>query len=335
MTRSKVTGDRSSELRCETSCHFFTPHSSPHFSFTDLTCNQGGGSFVTGVFGYETVSIAGLQLSQQEVAAVSAAFFSGDNVTSGITGFDFPTGTSEYFGTNVSADNRTDPTSHRPYSPIINSIFFVENLTAPLFSLSLSRNPSVFGVGGYLSIGGIPDPSMPTVNASGSFVTVPLEKSLYGYKTPQYNFYTISIDGLVYDSYAPGSGKSAGQYIIDSGTTLNYFHRDDAILFNSLYDPPAQNSSEYGAFIVQCNATAPPLGITIGGETFYVNPADLIFNADPPNQDLCYSGVQDGGSLLTESIFILGDVFQKNVLSVFDVGNLQMSFSPRMYYASQ
>lgn len=266
---------------------------------------------------------------------MNQASFHGDNFTSGLTGFSWPAVTSQYFGTNASADNRTDPTSHRPYSSIINTIFFVENLTAPMFSLSLSRNPSTFGSGGYLTIGGIPDPTLPTVNASSSFVRAPMETSEYLFDSPTYEFYATTIEGLVYGSYAPGSGQSAVQFIVDSGTTLNYLPTDDATLFNSLYEPPAEFSEDYGAYVVQCNATAPALGVTIGGETFYHNPVDLIWNADPPYEDLCFSGVQDGGAIGNEtSVFVLGDVFQKNVLTVFDVGNLQLAFSARPYYAS-
>ena len=48
---------------------------------------------------------------------------------------------------------------------------------------------------------------------------------------------------------------------------------------------------------------------------------------------MCLSGVQDGGELGSGS-FILGDVFLKNVLAVFDVGEVEMAFSSRVYYES-
>lgn len=259
----------------------------------------------------------------------------GDNVTAGLTGFSWPAITNAYVGTNISADNLTNPSSHLPYSSIVNSIFFVDNLTAPLFSLSLSRNPSVFGFGGYLTIGGIPNPCLPTINASDTFATTPMLQTAFNFPEPTYEFYAISIDGLVYGNYAPGSAKSATTFIVDSGTTLDYVPTDDCIMLNSLFNPPAYNSSEYGIFLVQCNASVPTFGVTISGETFYHNPLDLIFQNPGLPDGICISGVQDGGSLdSSQAIYILGDTFQKNVLSVFDVGNKEMAFSARPYYAS-
>lgn len=288
---------------------------------------------MSGILGYDSVTIAGIEVPQQEIAVVNLAAWDGDGVTAGLTGFSWPSITDAYAGTNVSADNLTDPSTEIIYSPIINTIFFVDYLTAPLFTLSLSRNPSNFGFGGYLTIGGVPDLCMPTVNASSTFVTVPMEASEYAYSTPTYEFYVITIDGLVYGSFAPGSGKSSIPIVVDSGTTLNYFPTDDVLAISALYDPPAYNSSDYGYFVVPCNATPPTLGVTIGGETFYHNPLDLIYFGEGLPDGLCLSSIQDGGSLDSpETIYLLGDTFQKNVLSVFDVGNKQMHFSARPYY---
>ena len=94
---------------------------------------------------------------------------------------------------------------------------------------------------------------------------------------------------------------------------------------NALFDPPAVYSDDEGAYIVDCNATAPEFGVRIGAETFFINAEDLFLD----NGDgTCISGVDDAG----DSLSILGDVFLKNVLAVFDVGASEMRFAAREFY---
>ena len=59
------------------------------------------------------------------------------------------------------------------------------------------------------------------------------------------------------------------------------------------------------------------------------NPYDLLL---PDGDGTCISGIQDCGF----GPFILGDVFLKNVLAVFDLtpNEYDMHFSPRVYYES-
>ena len=115
---------------------------------------------------------------------------------------------------------------------------------------------------------------MPTVNASSKFVKAPIEilKNQFLGSTPEYEFYTIIIDALVY----PGSAEVNNQFIVDSGTTLNYLPNADAAAFNALFDPPAVNNPDFGVCTVALHATPPELGVQISGEVFCHNPLDLI-----------------------------------------------------------
>lgn len=321
----------------------FTPDSSfEQIPDENFNISYGDGSYLNGILGYETVTLAGIQVSKQEIGLPYIAGFQSDNLTSGLVGLiAYSNATSGFAGTNATADNITSPASYRPYSPIINTIFSVEKQTQPLFSLALARSTAApLGFGGSLTIGGIPDITAPAVNASSTFSKAPLDyiSALIPNKTiaaqhEYYLFYLITIDGLVYGPYPPGSGLSAIPFIVDSGTTLNYFPTEDADEFNSLFYPPAEYSMDFGAYIVPCDAIPPELGITIGGETFYHNPADLIFDAGVGN-NICFSSVNDGGQLGQGNIYILGDPFLKNVLAVFDIGNSEMSFSSRSYYTT-
>lgn len=86
---------------------------------------------------------------------------------------------------------------------------------------------------------------------------------------------------------------------------------------------------------MNCNAKAPNVGITISGTTFYINPLDMILGYTNEDGSVsCISGVDDGGSDTADDVYILGDTFQKNVVSVFDVGAGQMRFAAREFYPS-
>jgi hypothetical protein len=256
-----------------------------------------------------------------------------------LVGLAFPAITSAFAGTNASADNLTDdgtaPGDHEIYSSLINTIFFVENLTSPQFSLALSRDESNTSFGGVIAIGGYPDPSDPIINATGDFASTAIQflsaDFLAPGSPPTYQFYTITIGGLVWktENGSVGYDNNATQYIVDSGTTLVYVPTADADAFNALYNPPATLNEENDLYFVDCNATPPSFGVMISEGVFLTNPLDLILS----NGDgTCITGVQDGGS----GPYILGDVFLKNVLAVFDLtpGEYEMHFSPRVYYES-
>lgn len=298
------------------------PNANLNITYADL-------EYLNGVFGYETLELAGLEITHQQIGVPYRAGWDGTNISSGLMGLAYPAITSEYVGTNVSADNRSDPNSAKEYSPIINTIFFVENLTEPVFSIALCRNPSTFGFGGSLTIGGIPDITDATVNASDVFATVPIEPFALS-RTKNFTFYAITVDELVY--FEEGYGSYNVQMIVDSGTTFDYFPTEDADAINSLFYPPAQFDEYLGLYVVPCDAIPPEVGVSIGGQTFFHNPDDLI--ADVGLGDgLCATAISDGGAIAGgDGTYVLGDTFMKNVLAVFDVGKSQMSFSSRMYY---
>lgn len=87
---------------------------------------------------------------------------------------------------------------------------------------------------------------------------------------------------------------------------------------------------------MDCNAKPPTHSVTINGTTFTINPLDMILLAgtDENGNDICITGIDDGGSDLEEDVFILGDTFQKNVVTVFDVGAVELRFAPNEFYSS-
>jgi hypothetical protein len=60
----------------------------------------------------------------------------------------------------------------------------------------------------------------------------------------------------------------------------------------------------------------------------------LLAGTDDAGNDVCISGIDDGGSDTEEDVYILGDTFQKNVVTVFDIGAGELKFAAREYYPS-
>jgi hypothetical protein len=108
---------------------------------------------------------------------------------------------------------------------------------------------------------------------------------------------------------------AGGKYIVDSGTSLKMMPTKKADAINKQFSPPAIYNINSGNYNVNCTAKALHLGVIIRGTVFYINPIDMIFvsGKDKNGNRICISGVSDGGHNFTEDIYILGDVFIKNI----------------------
>lgn len=101
-----------------------------------------------------------------------------------------------------------------------------------------------------------------------------------------------------------------------------------ATAINNAFNPPAEFSF-FGGYFTSCDAVPPRVGIAIDGQTFWLDPQDLILReVRDPLSGLCMTTVGDGGA----GPFVLGDVFLRNVLAVFDVGDSVMQFAGRKDY---
>jgi Eukaryotic aspartyl protease len=237
--------------------------------------------------------------------------------------------TSAYAGTDPSLDG-TPAAPWIPYSPIFDTMVS-DGLIPDLFSLAILRDVS--GPSGYLAFGGLPP-----VSFKGNFTNTPILLTQFDQGGQHFAlplFYTINIDSvLLHGKPLPGSGGPGVQYLLDSGTTLNYFPTSVANAFNAAFNPPAVYSPSEGVYYVDCKAKKPAFDIVIAGTNFNINPLDVIlfFGTDTNGKDICISGVGDGG--VDQSVYVLGDTFLKNVIAVFDVGAAQMAFAAREHYPS-
>jgi hypothetical protein len=290
------------------------------------------GEFLNGIMGREDVTLAGMTVPQQIVGVVDYAAWMGDFQSSGLVGLAYPSITRAYPGNDTKTDRKT---ANIAYSPIFTSMTRL-NLTAPLFSLALGRD----GKPGVLAFGGLPGGSVVRYNPSFAranieFLSMAAPDGTIRQQT-EYQMYTITTDSFSFSAKkskwplggAPRvrieTAPTRTQVIIDSGTTLLFLPAGITKSINALWSPAAHYNEDSQTYFVHCNASAPRFGVTIDGHTFWVDPRDLIQDAGVGDR-ICMSGIQPG----SDGVSVVGDVFLKSVLAVFDVGAGEMRFAAR------
>ncbi|TIA10591.1 acid protease [Aureobasidium pullulans] len=280
----------------------------------------------------EDLTFAGITVENQTMGLVTEAGWYGDGASSGLLGLAYSTLTNQYNGNDPTADIRG---VNIPYNPLFTSMY-AQKLTAPLFSIALDRDiaRSAQALGGVLAVGGIPNIPHGTAWASANISVVGIDAST---GQPEYQFYSIRVDGWAisanwsadFDVKMTGNkrkvqllGAPTRNSIVDSGTSLIYAPSAVAAAVAAAFSPAASISSQTGLYHVDCNARVPRFGVTVSAKTFFVNRLDLIIDT---GYGFCVLGVQDNNGGMT----ILGDVFMRNVLTVFDVGAGQVRFSAR------
>ena len=282
---------------------------------------------LNGDMGFERFTMGGITVPRQKFATVDYAAWYGDGYSSGLVGFAYGTLTSAYAGEDPTQDQRGGT---RMYNPLFTNMYNL-SLIAPVFSLAIDREP---GSGGVLALGGIPN-----IPHSRGWISATIESVgvFIGTTTPAYEFYSIDIDGFAYAAnrrtqfnvYGNNNPRkrpivAAGSAIVDSGTSLVYAPDAVAAGVAAAFRPPGAYDDDIGAYVVSCNARPPLFGVSISKKIFFVNAADMIIQR---SQTDCISGIQPDHGGLT----ILGDVWMKNVLAVFDVGASRMRFAAREY----
>lgn len=201
----------------------------------NFNITYGDGSFLTGDFGIEEVTLGGITVNQQ-IAIVTHAGWQGDNTTSGLIGLAYPAmydmsflrlnvhfiiphdfcnpqevlslnfrSTDQYVGTDPTVDN-TGTAPQIPYCPLFQTMV-EQGLISDLFSLVILRNSE--GPAGYLSLGGLPP-----IDLYRDFASTPILVTHITKYPVAYDFYTINTKGVYLDGIVqPGSGGNV-QYIV-------------------------------------------------------------------------------------------------------------------------
>lgn len=319
--------------------------STTYEEFPDRSMNlsYADGETLNGLMGREEFTMGGLTVSEQEFGMVDYAAWYGDGVSSGLIGFAYRTLTSMYVGENPKA---AVAGTALKYNPFFDNLYR-SNTTAPVFSMALTRDTRLRPSGGLLALGGIPD-----IPFAPSWISVPILPVGVNSTTREniYQFYSVTVDGFSISSdqsamFAPVAearqnprktalrgprdradpDSSSVTAIVDSGTTLVYLNDELALEVAEAFNPPGYLNETTSLYEVPCGSTPPIFGVSVGGKVFNTNAEDMILQS---SEDKCISGIQGNHG----GLWILGDVWMKNVLCVFDIGAGRMGFAGRQYY---
>jgi hypothetical protein len=332
--------DTSNAILPQEACTFGPKTYQPSSTFEPITGEffgeQLGNGRVSGVLGREDVTIGGAIVKGQIVGIANVTSNPGDGVYSGIFGLAYPVWTSAHPGSITNQSNNTYDYDRAVYSPFFNSLY-QQGQVEPYFSMALERTPltAFTGSGGYLTLGGLPP-----VSHAANFSRVPVEITPIPVNITdnkaQPSWWTINVGGV---AYAPAGHPNnlttnSTQFlaVVDTGNWFSFLPGDLADIVNSRFDPPGvldQNSFPI-TYQVNCNATAPTFGFTLGNQTFFHNSQDLIIDSGDgtcisaliPFKGVSYASIIENGA-------IIGASFLKNVVAVYDFGNNEMRFAAR------
>ncbi|KAJ3773568.1 acid protease [Lentinula raphanica] len=309
---------------------------------TNFNIEYGDGEFLTGTVGFDTVIVANMVVTNQEIGVVTNAAWEGDGFNTGLMGLASPNLTSVFEGTDPSADEF--PQTQIPYNPVFYSAVQQGVVSNPFFSVALDRgsfaaeNSSDLDQNlGFIAFGGIAP-----VDVTDTAVTVPIQGYNAATFLPQnssrvtYFYYTVDVELMSFTGNHKVFGTT-NNIILDTGTTLDYVPTEVADAFAAAFDPPAVKDEDFGVYVVVCSATVPEFTVNIGGVTFTVDPADNLLPLgiqDDQGNDLCASGTFDGGPAEEGNIFILGDTFLHNVVVTFNIETDEVTLTQRTPYTN-
>ncbi|XP_060778880.1 gastricsin-like [Neoarius graeffei] len=272
----------------------FNPQQSSTFQNTSQTfyLPYGAGALY-GVFGYDTVSVAGIQVPNQEIGLStnepSQPFLSAP--FDGILGLAFP---------SLAVGNAM---------PLVDNMMQQGLLDQNLFGIYLSP---VGGYGSEVDFGAV-DTSM----YQGQISWTPVTAETY---------WQIGIEEFQINGQSTGYCSQYGgcQAIVDTGTPS--LTAPSSILSSVMQYIGAQENS-YGEYVVDCSQinSLPTLTFTISGATFPLGPSNYILNQG----GYCTVDITPTylGSQNSQPLWIFGDVFLRAYYSVFDRANNQVGFA--------
>ncbi|XP_063813317.1 gastricsin-like [Pseudophryne corroboree] len=273
---------------CQNHPLFNPSQSSTYTSNNQQFSMQYGSGSLTGVFGYDTVTVQGLTITNQELGLsvnepgtnfVYAAF-------EGIFGMAYPA---------LSAGRATTA---------MQGMLQQNLLTYPIFSVYMSSQS------GEVIFGGV-DSNL----YSGQINWAPVTQELY---------WQIAIDEFSVNGQATGWCSQGCQAMVDTGTSLLTVPQQ---YMGTLLQYLGAQQSQNGEFLVNCNnvQSLPPISFTINGVQFPIPPSAYILQNNgycTVGVEVTYLPSQNG-----QPFWILGDVFLRQYYSVYDMGNNRMGFA--------
>ncbi|XP_053103188.1 gastricsin-like [Hemicordylus capensis] len=273
----------------------FNPSQSSTYSTNDQTFSlQYGTGSLTGIFGYDTVTIQGISITNQEFGLSETE--PGTNFVyaqfDGILGMAFPA---------ISSGGATT---------VMQGLIQENLLDAPVFSFYLSGQESTQD-GGELVLGGV-DSSL----YSGQIVWTPVTQAAY---------WQIGIESFYIGNQISDWCSQGCQAIVDTGTSLLTAPQQ---VFGELMQYIGAQEDSNGQYVVSCNniESMPTISFVINGNSFPLTPSAYVLEN---NNGYCSIGIMPTylPSQNGQPLWILGDVFLRSYYSVYDVGNNQVGFA--------
>ncbi|CAG8774995.1 2797_t:CDS:2 [Cetraspora pellucida] len=269
----------------------FNQTKSTSFKFlnTPFSIKYGTGS-VSGTSCIDNVVISGLTIKNQVFAITTTE--SDEFVNSqfdGIMGMAFDT---------LSTQGASTPFSNMAEQGVV---------TQPIFAFRFSR--AVDHDEGIITLGGV---DIYSFTGTINFVNLVNDTA----------FWEIPMDD------ASVNGNSLGfknkRATIDTGTTLLVAPPADVTAIHD--NIPGSVLLQEGEYAIPCNTNA-KVALKFNGVSYSIDPRDIARDLVSLKRNLCLSGIS-AGFIGTNDQWLVGDVFLKNVYSVFDLGARSVGFAP-------
>ncbi|XP_038675278.1 pepsin A-like [Scyliorhinus canicula] len=286
-----VTSVYCSSPACENHSKFAPSRSSTYRATGQPLSVQYGYGSMTGVLGYDTVTVAYSAVTQQEFGLTETEpgnAFSAYQMD-GILGLAYP---------DLAASGIT---------PFFDNMMSQNLVEQDLFAFYLTRENDESG--SEVVFGGI-DP----YHYRGQINWVPVSRQ---------DYWQISVDSITVNGQAVACNGGC-QAIVDTGTSLLTGPSSD---ISSIQQAIGATEGYYGEYTINCNSlgSMPNVVFTINGIDYPLTPSQYAIQYGGS----CSSGFE--GMYLPGSgggLWILGDVFIGAYYSIFDRGNNRMGFAP-------
>ncbi|PWN37492.1 Asp-domain-containing protein [Meira miltonrushii] len=300
--------------QCDGSALFNPSASSTyHASSNPFQITYGTGA-VKGTLSADTVSLAGYTVDNQTFAvATQLAPQSLQAPTSGIMGMGF----------QALAQSRA--------TPFWEVLVQQNKLKTNAFTFQLARNSRTATSNSQISPGGV-------------FTLGEIDQSQYSGNinyvdlSNQEGYWTVPLQALSVDGQN-GNINGDGTSAIDTGTTLIIAPPSVA---EQIYEQvPGANpvssgfgSSSQGMYSIPCSSSV-NISLTFGGQQYSINPADMNAGALDSSGQNCLGGILGSDLGSGAPNFIVGDVFLKNVFSVYQYSPAAVGFAALKGQAAQ
>lgn len=293
----------------------FNPDASSTYksSTTPFEIQYGTGA-VKGSLAADTVSLAGYTVNSQTFAIAEQLADNTLNApTSGILGLGF------------------ESLAQSQATPFWQVVIEQNNPRDPLFTFQIGRNVETansnteVNPGGVFTLG-----ELDADQYSGDINYVPL--------TGQEGYWTIPLTGVSVNGNQGSVSSGSNAAAIDTGTTLIIAPPS---LARQIYSQipnsrslGSQFSSSSGSYAIPCSSNV-NIALTFGGQQYSINSADMNAGAVDRTGQYCLGGILGASLGSGAPAFIVGDVFLKNVFSVYRYSPAAVGFASLKGAAAQ